>query len=292
MYMPLMRTNLFNSDLFSARYVSCQKAAKERSQEEFSDADVLIFPIRGAFVEHYTAKCSILADPTVALLFPSGSSSRISHPIHTEDDCFVFEFSSTCFQEALYATSGIEIWRTPAHCYLPLKDLASRSLLLYRLQRRAATSLETEETGLTLLNTVLSKVYESFLKRQKRAKVTAQIEEVKTAFLTNPEMKWNLTALGAIVKISPFHLTRLFRDATGLPLHRYLLYSRLAKAIDTLLNTDRDLTQIALDLSFSSHSHFTSVFHRMIGLTPSVFRSSANSRKVAEKSKILLSRIS
>jgi AraC family transcriptional regulator len=290
--MSLMRTVLFTNQLFSVRHVACRKATKEKTQEEFSDTNVVILPVRGAFVEHYTAKNSVLADPTIALVFPSGSSSRISHPVHSEDDCFVFELSSSCFRKALYAASGAENLRIPAHCVLPLQDLACRSLLLYRLQRGIANSLEIEETCLTLLNSILTRIYGTekqmiLSDKRKRARISTQIEEVKMAFSANPEAKWNLAELGRLVKISPFHLTRLFRETTGLPLHRYLLFSRLERAMDSLLNTNRDLTEIALDLSFSSHSHFTSAFHKMIGVTPSVFRSTATSRSVEETRKIL-----
>jgi AraC-like DNA-binding protein len=55
------------------------------------------------------------------------------------------------------------------------------------------------------------------------------------------------------------------------PLHQYLTQLRLAHALDALPSTS-DLTQLALDVGFSSHSHFTSRFRRAFGTTPSRFR--------------------
>jgi AraC-like DNA-binding protein len=60
----------------------------------------------------------------------------------------------------------------------------------------------------------------------------------------------------------------------GLPLYRYQLRLRLARALD-LLAQDGDLTTLALDLGFSSHSHFSAAFRQAYGRSPSEFRQSA-----------------
>jgi AraC-like DNA-binding protein len=76
------------------------------------------------------------------------------------------------------------------------------------------------------------------------------------------------------VGASPAYLTDVFRRAEGVPLHGYLTQLRLARALDELASAD-DLTNLALDLGFSSHSHFTAVFRRWFGTTPSRFRREA-----------------
>ena len=58
-----------------------------------------------------------------------------------------------------------------------------------------------------------------------------------------------------------------------MPIHRYLVQLRLARALVELPHTN-DLTMLALDLGFSSHSHFTAAFRRAFGSPPSVFRES------------------
>ena len=66
-------------------------------------------------------------------------------------------------------------------------------------------------------------------------------------------------------------LTQLFHAVEGVPLHAYLTGLRLARALAELPHTD-DLTELALELGFSSHSHFSARFRRAFGLTPSEFR--------------------
>ena len=72
----------------------------------------------------------------------------------------------------------------------------------------------------------------------------------------------------------------------GIPLHRYLTQLRLARALVELPHA-ADLTALALDLGFSSHSHFTARFRALFGLTPTDVRRGASTRGAAELRKIV-----
>jgi AraC-like DNA-binding protein len=82
-----------------------------------------------------------------------------------------------------------------------------------------------------------------------------------------------LADVGRAVGACPAYLTDVFRRIEGISLHQYLIQLRLARALALLPHTD-DLTTLALDLGFSSHSHFTAAFRRAFGSTPSDFRRS------------------
>jgi AraC-like DNA-binding protein len=71
------------------------------------------------------------------------------------------------------------------------------------------------------------------------------------------------------------------------PLYRYLTRLRLRAALERLADGARDLTALALELGFSSHSHFADAFRREFGRTPSDVRNGAGRRTVAEMSKNL-----
>lgn len=85
----------------------------------------------------------------------------------------------------------------------------------------------------------------------------------------------SLAALARRIGCSPFHLARVFRQHAGTSLHRHRTELRLRAALEALADPARDLSALAFDLGFSSHSHFTAVFRRAVGLTPSVYRASA-----------------
>jgi AraC-like DNA-binding protein len=72
--------------------------------------------------------------------------------------------------------------------------------------------------------------------------------------------------------VSPFSLIRMFRRHTGTTIHAYLNQLRLRSALEMILDTAIDLTDLALDLGYSSHSHFTAAFRKTFGTTPSALR--------------------
>ena len=94
---------------------------------------------------------------------------------------------------------------------------------------------------------------------------------------SNLARRWTLAEIAAEVRGSPVYLTQVFQQVEGLPLYRYQLRLRLARALDLLAQYD-DLTDISQDLGFSSHSHFSAAFREVYGRSPSEFRRSALSR--------------
>ena len=82
----------------------------------------------------------------------------------------------------------------------------------------------------------------------------------------------SLVEIARQIRVSPYHLSRVFRIHTGVPLHRYRVFLRLRAALERLADGEDDLTRLALDLGFSSHSHFTDVFRRVFAIPPSAAR--------------------
>lgn len=73
---------------------------------------------------------------------------------------------------------------------------------------------------------------------------------------------------------SRFHLLRAFHARTGYTLHQYHLHLRLRRSLEPLL-AGAPVAEIALDLGFQGHSHFTARFRRAFGETPSAVRAAA-----------------
>lgn len=86
----------------------------------------------------------------------------------------------------------------------------------------------------------------------------------------------SLDDIADAVALSPFHAARLFREYTGATIHQYRNQIRLVAGLHRLREPARSLTDIALDLGYSSHSHFTAAFRRAFGVTPSMARHLVN----------------
>ena len=86
----------------------------------------------------------------------------------------------------------------------------------------------------------------------------------------------SLSELARAVDCSPFHLSRIFRQRVGLPVYQYLLRLRLAVALDRIVEDGANLSALAFDLGFSSHSHLTTLFRRAFGVPPSMLKKTAS----------------
>lgn len=78
-------------------------------------------------------------------------------------------------------------------------------------------------------------------------------------------LEWVASEVG----VSRFHACRVFAAEVGTTMKEYLHIVRISEALFRLAEGARDLTALGLDLGYSSHSHFTSVFRRLVGLPPS-----------------------
>jgi len=83
----------------------------------------------------------------------------------------------------------------------------------------------------------------------------------------------SLRDLANEVGISVYHLCRMFRRATGSTLHQYRQKLRVRCSLESVMESNRSLVDIALDAGFSSHSHYTNCFREEFAQTPSSVRS-------------------
>jgi len=81
-----------------------------------------------------------------------------------------------------------------------------------------------------------------------------------------------LDELAAQACLSPFHFSRLFREATGLSPHRYVIDRRVQAARQELARNNLSLVEIALEFGFGSQANFTRVFRKATSLTPGQYR--------------------
>lgn len=118
------------------------------------------------------------------------------------------------------------------------------------------------------------------LKDDRIARALAYIHE---HFAESP----SLSDIARIVHISPFHFHRLFTRMVGLSPKIYLQRKQLQVAKWLLRKGGMPIGQIARKSGFSSHGHFTSTFHRIVGTAPAITaicKSHMNRRKTATTS--------
>jgi AraC family transcriptional regulator len=81
-----------------------------------------------------------------------------------------------------------------------------------------------------------------------------------------------LEDLSKTIDMNPHYFCRAFRKSVGIPPYRYLISRRIERSKELLASTDKDVTEIAFEVGFSSHSHFTTAFRRSVGYAPRTYR--------------------
>ena len=82
----------------------------------------------------------------------------------------------------------------------------------------------------------------------------------------------DVPALARTAHVSSAHFSRQFRATFGETPHRYLQRRRVERAMELLRETDRPVTEICLDVGFTSLGTFSHTFRRIVGEPPSSYR--------------------
>ena len=120
------------------------------------------------------------------------------------------------------------------------------------------------------------------VQRQAEVRRMRAVARVKEAVALSPAADWSVAKLADVANLSPFHLCHVFRQMVGKSVYDYVLQERLALALDAVLDGGDELTTIALDAGFASHSHFTARFQKFFGCTPTALRRTATSAHIAQ----------
>ncbi len=82
----------------------------------------------------------------------------------------------------------------------------------------------------------------------------------------------SIETLAELAELSPFHFSRVFKQATGMTPLQFVTRERMLQAQRLIRETSWSLIEIALEVGYTSPSHFAQVFRRIVGVTPTEFR--------------------
>ncbi len=262
---------LLHSPAVTIKDTVCRGSHRHPGAEECTTNTQLIFPYRGTYVRH-VGNDETVAEANRVLFFNAGEGYRVSHPIAGGDGSMTVILDEERLRELApvaltHDSSTVAFRRQNRRIDAPTQALVA--MLRLSLRANAARSLEAETLALTLVQRALgartSRAMSGSAGRQKL------VDRAKLVMASDLMRRWTLAEVAAEVNASPVYLTQLFQQVEGLPLYRYQLRLRLSRALDLLPQYD-DLTELGLDLGFSSHSHFSAAFRQVYGRSPSEFR--------------------
>jgi AraC family transcriptional regulator len=262
---------LLKSPTVTIRDVCCQGICRDKSAEECATAAELVFPYRGVYVRH-VGHDQAVAEANQVLFFTANEGYRVSHPVPGGDASLSLAISEPQLRELAplpFLRDSATLAFRRQRLRIDARAQALVALLRHSLRQNIAEPLEAESLALTLVQRALgprtTHIAGASAGRQRL------VDRAKLVLASDPARRWTLAEIAAEVRGSPVYLTQVFQQVEGLPLYRYQLRLRLARALDLLAQYD-DLTALGLDLGFSSHSHFSAAFRQVYGRSPSEFR--------------------
>ena len=230
-----------------------------------------MFPYRGVYVRHLGHDQAV-AEANQVLFFNVAEGYRVSHPIAGGDASLTLVVSEPLLHEIAPRTllhDGAALAFRHQRLRIDARTQALVAMLRHSLRQKIAEPLEAESLALTLVQRALgprtTHAAAATLGRQRL------VDRAKLVLTSDLARRWTLAEIAAEVHCSPVYLTQVFQQVEGMPLYRYQLRLRLARALDLLAQYD-DLTSLSLELGFSSHSHFSAAFREAYGRSPSEFR--------------------
>jgi len=280
---PIMFSTLYESPLVAVRDYKCGMDHSAPGAEEQSGEDSITLMRHGAFCRHF-GKRSVTANVNQATFFAKNSIYRVSHPTDCGDRGTVFEINQRVLRDMVRELNPAVDEREGSAFPFPTGPCDSgifwrhRELVQTLETGRPLEHLWADVTALQIVADVLEAAFDQYGNSHKpRRKTTGddhfqRTEAAKIYLAANLGEAVTLETVAAAVNSSPFNFARIFQQQAGLPVHRYLTLLRLRASLERLADGADDITDLALDLGFSSHSHFTDVFRREFGKTPSEIR--------------------
>ncbi len=267
------RTVLLHSTIALVEDLDVRDVVVPRGGADYSPRTQVCLPYRGLFVWHVGGE-DVVGDPNQVLFVPPGEQFAVTQP--QRDGCG--ELIITPDPRVLVDLVGESDRTVRAHPLFQRRNRRADPRLQYLSARfrqlalgRRLDGIAADELVLELLTAAL---HWHSLRERVGSATRRLVERAKEFLQAQLDDSVRLTDVAFAVGASPAYLTDAFRRVEGVPLHRYRVQLRLARALVELPHA-ANLTELALRLGFSSHSHFTAAFRSTFACTPSAFRRSA-----------------
>jgi AraC-like DNA-binding protein len=263
----LSKRIVLDSDGIAIEDFACRHPGRRADAVEPTTRHALVFVRRGCFIRSADGVESLL-DPTLAYCMNPGEEERFDHPRTGGDDC-----TTIALDPALAASlwGGEETLPSGPLPVPPRLDLAHR--LLLAAGPNASDPEQLIERAITLAGAMLEQVDQHRVAAGRPATALARrllVDGARELLATEPGCP--LPQLARTLGVSPHHLSRIFRVATGHTISRHRMRLRVRAALERLAGGEHDMARLAADVGFADQSHLCRVLRAETGQPPSALR--------------------
>lgn len=99
-----------------------------------------------------------------------------------------------------------------------------------------------------------------------------RVEDILHWIETNYTLPFRLDEMAKSLHLSPYHLSHLFKEATGITITEYIATRRIHQSVQLLTTTKKPISLIAEEIGLSNTSYFCKLFKSQMGITPHQYR--------------------
>jgi AraC-like DNA-binding protein len=257
------------------RDVLCTAGPHDRPFEERHGSVCVAAVTQGTF-QYRSAHGAALLAPGAVLLGNHGHCFECGHDHGIGDRCMSVHLAPEHWEEIVAAVPGA---RSATFSMPRLPPLPSLEPLIAALVAAGhdPDAAELEERALDFAGAVVATLRGAGrASRAPSPRVARRISDAVRRIERDAQdcgtARWSLAALAREAAMSRYHFLRVFRQAIGMTPHQYVLRMRMHRAAVRLRLSDETVSAIAFDAGFNDLSTFNRRFRRIMGASPSAFR--------------------
>jgi len=258
------------------RDVCCTAGPHDRPFEERHGSVCVAAVTHGTF-RYRSAHGAALLAPGAVLLGNHGHCFECGHEHGVGDHCVSVQLTPEHWEEIVAAVPGARSATFAMPRLPPLPSLEPRIAALVAAARDPDAA-EIEERALEFAGAVAATLRGA--NHAARApgphverRIADAVRRIERAAEDGAPAQWSLAALAREAAMSRYHFLRVFRQVIGMTPHQYVLRMRMHRAAVRLRLSDEPVSTIAFDAGFNDLSTFNRRFRRIMGASPSRYRS-------------------
>jgi AraC family transcriptional regulator len=132
--------------------------------------------------------------------------------------------------------------------------------------------LYADSLGVALAAQLLRRWSRVLPERRSAGLTGAQLKRVLSYIRDRVDDDLTLSTVAGVAGVSPSHFNLLFRQSVGVPVHQYVMQTRIERAVELLTGTQMPVCDVALKTGFANQSHLAFRMRRSLGVTPKALR--------------------
>lgn len=201
-------------------------------------------------------------------LMKSALSIKNAETFQKNLDILFHKYSLSVNQSQIYVKFIFSNLLTVMYPYLPEAYISKTGTLDVLISRIYLQKDITEI--MALIQELADQISASF--SENTDSVRREILLLKEYIRENYSRDLSVEALASIVYLTPDYLSRLFKKTTGKSLSQYIRQYRMEKARELLLQTNKKVIQIGIDVGYTNYSYFCQSFREYFGISPEKYR--------------------